>query len=80
MAFRSLFDRSFKYRSSLSTDVRRTFERAKRELRELPPARPTGKNSAKTVQYRNAVETDVRVTFARVRRSKQAPFTARSST
>ena len=33
MAFKSIFDKSFKYRNSSATDVRQTFERIKREQR-----------------------------------------------
>ena len=33
MAFRSIFDKNFKYRNASSTDVRQTFERVRRELR-----------------------------------------------
>ncbi len=32
MAFRSLLDPDFKYRSAATTDVRETFERVRREL------------------------------------------------
>jgi hypothetical protein len=31
MAFKSVFDKSFKYRNSSSTDIRLTFERVRRE-------------------------------------------------
>ena len=34
MAFKSLLDPNFTYRNSASTDVRLTFERIRRELRE----------------------------------------------
>jgi hypothetical protein len=34
MAFKSLLDPSFKYRSAALTDVRKTFERIRRELAE----------------------------------------------
>jgi hypothetical protein len=34
MAFKSLLDPSFTYRNAASTDVRLTFERIRRELRE----------------------------------------------
>jgi hypothetical protein len=33
MAFKSILDPSFKYRNSASTDVRKTFERIRREQR-----------------------------------------------
>jgi hypothetical protein len=33
MAFKSILDRTFKYRNAASTDVRKTFERVKREQR-----------------------------------------------
>jgi hypothetical protein len=33
MAFKSILDPEFKYRNAASTDVRKTFERIRRELR-----------------------------------------------
>jgi hypothetical protein len=33
MSFKSILDPEFKYRNAASTDVRKTFERARRELR-----------------------------------------------
>ena len=34
MAFKSVLDPNFRYRSAASTDVRKTFERVRRELAE----------------------------------------------
>ena len=51
MAFRSILDKDFKYRNASSTDVRRTFERVRRELR-LQEQRAQGsydRHSAKVV-------------------------------
>lgn len=36
---RSILDRSFRYTPSFDTDVRRTFDRIRRERRELRPIR-----------------------------------------
>jgi hypothetical protein len=33
MAFKSVFDKTFRYRDSSSTDIRQTFERLRREQR-----------------------------------------------
>jgi hypothetical protein len=38
MAFKSVFNPDFKYRSANATDVRRTFERIRREQRKAQPA------------------------------------------
>ena len=35
MAFKSVFDPAFKYRTAISTDIRKTFERARREQRSV---------------------------------------------
>jgi hypothetical protein len=39
MAFKSVFDPAFKYRTAVSTDIRQTFERIRREqqLAQQPP-------------------------------------------
>lgn len=37
MVFKSVFDKSFKYRNACSTDIRLTFERVRREQRQEKP-------------------------------------------
>jgi hypothetical protein len=56
MAFKSLLDPSFTYRNAASTDVRLTFDRIRRELREKrrqaePHEGPglSGRNSSRAV-------------------------------
>jgi hypothetical protein len=51
MAFKSVFDKSFKYRNALSTDIRQTFERARREqrLQEHRSEPPSGDRPGKVV-------------------------------
>ena len=40
MAFKSLLDPTFTYRNAANTDVRLTFDRIRRELRDKPRPRP----------------------------------------
>ena len=51
MAFRSIFDKSFRYRNSQATDVRLTFERIRREerLRKQQAEAGFGEQDAKIV-------------------------------
>jgi len=56
MAFRSVFDKGFKYRNAHSTDIRLTFERIRREqrlqeqrLQEQRAQSTDGDHSAKVV-------------------------------
>jgi hypothetical protein len=50
MAFKSILDRTFKYRNAISTDVRHTFERVKREQRlQQTSGEANGNHTAKVV-------------------------------
>jgi hypothetical protein len=50
MAFKSILDKTFKYRNAVSTDVRHTFERVKREQRlRQKSGEANGNHTAKVV-------------------------------
>ena len=50
MAFKSILDKTFKYRNAVSTDVRDTFERVKREQRlRQTSGEANGNRTAKVV-------------------------------
>jgi hypothetical protein len=42
MAFKSIFGKTFTYRNALTTDIRQTFERARREQRRQKGLAETG--------------------------------------
>ena len=46
---KSILDPSFRYTNSAQTDVRKTFARARRELREKSKAQPRTQGSEKVV-------------------------------
>ena len=55
MAFKSVLDPKFKYRNALSTDVRKTFERARREQQLERERRAEQQANAKIVVKITAV-------------------------
>ena len=50
MAFKSLLDPTFTYRNAANTDVRLTFDRVRRELRDKP--RPAERKIAEAIEAR----------------------------
>ena len=55
MAFKSVLDPKFKYRNAISTDVRKTFERARREQQLQQQSRSDQQANAKLVVKITAV-------------------------
>jgi hypothetical protein len=58
MAFKSIFDGRFKYRNSLSTDIRQTFERIRREQRSRNGRTDTRRKVVATVDPARAHDRD----------------------
>jgi hypothetical protein len=64
MTFKSILDANFKYRNAASTDLAKTFERIRREQRQVAPA-----NQSQSAERPGA---KVVATIGRARRSVQS--------
>lgn len=51
---KSILDRAFQYRPSHVTDIRKTFERVRRELEQARSDRPAAESADKVVKLKKA--------------------------